>query len=126
MGNTKFDKRIHLAPGQYTPSSLAVLIESLLNEVALKGCCYTVGAISSGTQLVFGGASPDNITACILSTVELEGQFSDWGYGNSNFGQAHYFQCRSCSQTVPASLTLANWIDVTQRMRASSSASMTA
>ena len=54
MGLAKFDKRIHLAPGQYTAASLAVQIQSLLNEVALVGCSYTVNAISSGVQLVFG------------------------------------------------------------------------
>ena len=36
MGDTKFDKRIHLAPGQYTAASLAVLIESLLTDPRLR------------------------------------------------------------------------------------------
>ena len=42
--------------------------------------------------MVFGAAIPPKNTARILSTVELEGVFPDWGYGNSFFGQAHYFQ----------------------------------
>ena len=40
MGVAKFDKRLYLAPGQYTAASLAVQIQALLNEFALTNCFF--------------------------------------------------------------------------------------
>ena len=81
MGVATFDKRLYLSPGQYTAASLAVHIQALLNEFALTNCSYTVRAVGAGTQLVFGAAIPEPFTARILSTVELESVFPDWGMG---------------------------------------------
>jgi len=92
QGLTKFDKRLHIPPGQYTAASLAVAVQALLNEYALHGCSYTVNAVGAGTQLVFDANIESNFTARILSTVELEGAFEDWGYGNSYFMEAAYFE----------------------------------
>ena len=92
QGLTKFDKRLHIPPGQYTAASLAVAVQALLNEYALQGCSYTVAAVSGGTQLILDADIESNFTARILSTVELEGAFEDWGYGNSYYMEPHLFK----------------------------------
>ena len=92
MGQLRFDKRLRLPPGQYTAASLAVQIQSLINEYALKHCIYTCSATSDGTQLVFAGEIPTGMTARIISTVELESAFLDWGDHNDLFLAESYFQ----------------------------------
>ena len=68
------------------------MIQGLLNEYALVGCTYTCSALSDGTQLVFTGDIPVAMTARIISTVELESAFPDWGDQNSFLFSESYFK----------------------------------
>lgn len=92
MGLLRFDKRLRLPPGQYTAASLAVQIQSLINEYALIQYTYTCSATSDGTQLLFASDIPVGGTARIISTVELESAFPDWGDQNDLFFSESYFQ----------------------------------
>jgi len=90
QGLNYFDKKLLIPPGQYTVSSLALAVQVLLNEYALKDCSYSVNAVASGTQLVFGAHTP-GVIARILTTTEVESNWPDWEYSNSSFTNPAFF-----------------------------------
>ena len=90
QGLNYFDKKLLIPAGQYTVDSLALAVQVLLNEYALKDCSYFISPVAGGTQLVFGAISP-GVIARIFTTTELEGNLPSWEVSNDSFNHPAFF-----------------------------------